>query len=141
MLPWFPPLLTMRGHAVAGPITPFQKRLRRDASSGRKRRSRCLVRHGARSTMSRSGACAAPAREGAVRRLSMAVAVLSLVLAACGQPAPGGGTAAAPSATVAATASPTRGGTAIVAVSPLPSTPAALYAAQAVAATLDNGRV
>src|SRR5436190_1578463 len=132
MLPWFPPLLTMRGHAVAGPITPFQKRLRRDASSGRKGRSRCLARHGARSTMTRSGACASPAREGAVRRLSLAIAVLSLVLAACGQPAPGGGTAAAPSATVAATASPTRGGTAIVAIWQFPSTLAAHYANQTV---------
>ena len=89
--------------------------------------------------MTRSGACASPAREGAVRRLSLAIAVLSLVLAACGQPAPGGGTAAAPSATVAATASPTRGGTAIVAIWQFPSTLAAHYANQTVTDIVNNG--
>jgi peptide/nickel transport system substrate-binding protein len=69
----------------------------------------------------------------------MAVAVLSLVLAACGQPAPGGGTSAAPSATVAATASPTRGGTAIVAIWQFPATLAAHYANQTVTTIVNNG--
>ena len=74
-----------------------------------------------------------------MRRLSMAIAVLSLVLAACGQPAPGGGTSAAPSATVAATASPTPGGTAIVAIWQFPATLAAHYANQTVTTIVNNG--
>jgi len=69
----------------------------------------------------------------------MAIAVLSLVLAACGQPAPGGGTSAAPSATVAATASPTPGGTAIVAIWQFPATLAAHYANQTVTTIVNNG--
>jgi len=69
----------------------------------------------------------------------MAIAVLSLVLAACGQPAPGGGTSAAPSATVSATASPTPGGTAIVAIWQFPATLAAHYANQTVTTIVNNG--
>ena len=73
-----------------------------------------------------------------MRRLSMAVAVVSLVLAACGQPAEVG-TSAAPSATVAATASPTPGGTAIVAIWQFPATLAAHYANQTVTTIVNNG--
>ena len=69
----------------------------------------------------------------------MAVAVFSLVLAACGQPAPGGGTSPAPSGSVAATAAPTRGGTAIVAIWQFPATLAAHYANQTVTTIVDNG--
>src|SRR5437867_2441079 len=68
----------------------------------------------------------------------MAVAVVSLVLAACGQPAEVG-TSAAPSATVAATASPTTGGTAIVAIWQFPATLAAHYANQTVTTIVNNG--
>ena len=68
----------------------------------------------------------------------MAIAVLSLVLAACGQPAEVG-TSAAPSATVAATASPTSGGTAIVAIWQFPATLAAHYANQTVTTIVNNG--
>jgi len=74
-----------------------------------------------------------------VRRLAIALAAFGLVIAACGQPAPGAGTSAAPSATVAATASPTRGGTAIVAIWQFPATLAAHYANQTVTDIVDNG--
>jgi len=74
-----------------------------------------------------------------VRRLAIALAAFGLVIAACGQPAPGAGTSAAPSATVAATASPTRGGTAIVAIWQFPATLAAHYANQTVTTIVDNG--
>jgi len=74
-----------------------------------------------------------------VRRLAIALAALGLVIAACGQPAPGTGTSPAPSATVAATASPTRGGTAIVAIWQFPSTLAAHYANQTVTDIVNNG--
>ncbi len=74
-----------------------------------------------------------------MRRLAIALAAFGLVIAACGQPAPGTGTSAAPSATVAATASPTRGGTAIVAIWQFPATLAAHYANQTVTDIVDNG--
>ncbi len=74
-----------------------------------------------------------------MRRLAIALAAFGLVIAACGQPAPGAGTSAAPSATVAATASPTRGGTAIVAIWQFPATLAAHYANQTVTDIVDNG--
>jgi peptide/nickel transport system substrate-binding protein len=74
-----------------------------------------------------------------VRRLAIALAALGLVITACGQPAPGTGTSPAPSATVAATASPTRGGTAIVAIWQFPSTLAAHYANQTVTDIVNNG--
>ena len=74
-----------------------------------------------------------------MRRLVIALAAFGLVIAACGQPAPGAGTSAAPSATVAATASPTRGGTAIVAIWQFPATLAAHYANQTVTDIVDNG--
>ena len=74
-----------------------------------------------------------------MRRLAIALAAFGLVIAACGQPAPGAGTSAAPSATVAATASPTRGGTAIVAIWQFPATLAAHYANQTVTTIVDNG--
>jgi peptide/nickel transport system substrate-binding protein len=74
-----------------------------------------------------------------VRRLAIALAAFGLVIAACGQPAPGAGTSGAPSATVAATASPTRGGTAIVAIWQFPATLAAHYANQTVTTIVDNG--
>lgn len=78
-----------------------------------------------------------PAREGVVRRLSLAFAVLSLVVAACGQPAPGGGATSAPTTT--ASASPTRGGTAIVAIWQFPATLAAHYQNQTVSTIVNNG--
>jgi len=74
-----------------------------------------------------------------VRRLAIAFAVIGSLITACGQPAPGTGTSPAPSGTVAATASPTRGGTAIVAIWQFPSTLAAHYANQTVTDIVDNG--
>ncbi len=72
-----------------------------------------------------------------MRRLFIACAVFGLVSAACGQPAPGGGTSPAPTATAAA--SPTRGGTAIVAIWQFPATLAAHYANQTVTTIVNNG--
>ena len=74
-----------------------------------------------------------------MRRLAIALAAFGLVIGACGQPTPGGGTPAAPSATVAATESPTRGGTAIVAIWQFPATLAAHYANQTVTTIVNNG--
>ncbi len=74
-----------------------------------------------------------------MRRLAIAFAVIGSLITACGQPAPGTGTSPAPSGTVAATASPTRGGTAIVAIWQFPSTLAAHYANQTVTDIVDNG--
>jgi peptide/nickel transport system substrate-binding protein len=72
-----------------------------------------------------------------MRRLSIALAAIGLVIAGCGQPAPVGGTSPAPSASVAAT--PTRGGTAIIAIWQEPSTLAPHYANQTVTDIVDYG--
>jgi len=78
--------------------------------------------------------------EDTMRRLFIGLAAIGLVIAACAQsPAPGAGTSPAPSATPAATASPTRGGTAIVAIWQFPSTLAAHYANQTVTSIVNNG--
>ena len=74
-----------------------------------------------------------------MRRLSIALAAIGLVIAGCGQPAPVGGTSPAPSASVAAT--PTRGGTAIIAIWQEPSTLAPHYANQTVTDIVDYGVV
>jgi peptide/nickel transport system substrate-binding protein len=65
------------------------------------------------------------------------LAAIGLVIAGCGQPAPVGGTSPAPSASVAAT--PTRGGTAIIAIWQEPSTLAPHYANQTVTDIVDYG--
>ncbi len=74
-----------------------------------------------------------------MKRLAIALAVVGLVGAACGQPAPGGGPTTSPAPTAAATASPTRGGTAIVAIWQFPATLAAHYANQTVTTLVHNG--
>jgi peptide/nickel transport system substrate-binding protein len=75
-----------------------------------------------------------------MRRLSIGLAAIGLVIAACAQsPAPGAGTSSAPTASAAATASPTRGGTAIVAIWQEPSTLAAHYANQTVTDVVNFG--
>ncbi|HKY52029.1 MAG TPA: peptide ABC transporter substrate-binding protein [Candidatus Limnocylindria bacterium] len=74
-----------------------------------------------------------------MRRLAIALAVVGLVGSACGQPPPGGGATSAPTGTAAATATPTRGGTAIVAIWQFPSTLAAHYANQTVTDIVNNG--
>ena len=75
-----------------------------------------------------------------MRRLSIGLAAIGLVIAACAQsPAPGAGTSSAPTASAAATASPTRGGTAIVAIWQEPSTLAAHYANQTVSDVVNFG--
>ncbi|HEY9325145.1 MAG TPA: peptide ABC transporter substrate-binding protein [Candidatus Limnocylindria bacterium] len=75
-----------------------------------------------------------------MRRLSIGLAAIGLVIAACAQsPAPGAGTSSAPTASAAATASPTRGGTAIVAIWQEPSTLAANYANQTVTDVVNFG--
>ena len=78
--------------------------------------------------------------EDTMRRLSIGLAAIGLVIAACAQsPAPGAGTSSAPTASAAATASPTRGGTAIVAIWQEPSTLAAHYANQTVTDVVNFG--
>ena len=72
-----------------------------------------------------------------VRRLSIALAVFGLVIAACAAPPPAVTTSSAPSASAAAT--PTRGGTAIVAIWQEPSTLAAHYANQTVTDVVNFG--
>jgi len=72
-----------------------------------------------------------------MRRLSIALGAIGLVIAGCGQPAPVGGTSPAPSASVAAT--PTRGGTAIIAIWQEPSTLAPHYANQTVTDIVNYG--
>jgi peptide/nickel transport system substrate-binding protein len=74
-----------------------------------------------------------------MRRLSIALAAIGLVIAGCGQPAPVGGTSPAPSASAAAT--PTRGGTAIIAIWQEPSTLAPHYAKQTVTDIVTYGVV
>jgi peptide/nickel transport system substrate-binding protein len=74
-----------------------------------------------------------------MRRLSIALAAIGLVIAGCGQPAPVGGTSPAPSASAAAT--PTRGGTAIIAIWQEPSTLAPHYANQTVTDIVTYGVV
>jgi peptide/nickel transport system substrate-binding protein len=75
-----------------------------------------------------------------MRRLSIGLAAIGLVIASCAQsPAPGAGTSSAPTAPAAATASPTRGGTAIVAIWQEPSTLAANYANQTVTDVVNFG--
>jgi peptide/nickel transport system substrate-binding protein len=74
-----------------------------------------------------------------VRRLTIALGAIGLVIAACGQPAPGTGTSPAPSGSVAASASPARGGTAIVAIWQFPATLAPHYANQTVSTIVTNG--
>jgi peptide/nickel transport system substrate-binding protein len=63
----------------------------------------------------------------------MAVAVLGLIGSACGQPPPGGGATTTPAGTVAATSSPTRGGTFIFAMWQEPTTLAPHHANQTIA--------
>jgi peptide/nickel transport system substrate-binding protein len=77
--------------------------------------------------------------EVTMRRLSIALAAIGLVIAGCGQPAPVGGTSPAPSASAAAT--PTRGGTAIIAIWQEPSTLAPHYANQTVTDIVTYGVV
>src|SRR3979490_1668249 len=72
-----------------------------------------------------------------MRRLSIALGAFGLVIAGCGQPAPAGGTSPAPSSSAAAT--PTRGGTAIVAIWQEPATLAAHYANQTVTDVVNFG--
>ena len=72
-----------------------------------------------------------------MRRLSIALVAFGLVIAGCGQPAPAGGTSPAPSSSAAAT--PTRGGTAIVAIWQEPATLAAHYANQTVTDVVNFG--
>jgi peptide/nickel transport system substrate-binding protein len=67
------------------------------------------------------------------------LAAIGLVIAGCGQPAPVGGTSPAPSASAAAT--PTRGGTAIIAIWQEPSTLAPHYANQTVTDIVTYGVV
>src|SRR5688572_15526763 len=73
-----------------------------------------------------------------MRRLSIAFAVAGLIAAACGQP-PTGTSSPAPSAAASATAAPTRGGTAIVAIWQEPATLAAHYANQTVTDIVNYG--
>ena len=75
-----------------------------------------------------------------MRRLSIAFAVAGLIAAACGQP-PSGSASPAPSAAVSAAASPTRGGTAIIAIWQEPTTLLPLYRNQTVATVVGNAVV
>ncbi len=77
-----------------------------------------------------------------MRRLSIAFVVAGLIGAACGQP-PTGTTSPAPSAAASASAaaSPTRGGTAIIAIWQEPTTLLPLYRNQTVATVVGNGVV
>jgi peptide/nickel transport system substrate-binding protein len=74
-----------------------------------------------------------------MRRLAIAFAVAGLMSTACAAPPPGSGATSAPTGTVAATAAPARGGTAIVAIWQFPSTLAAHYANQTVTDIVNNG--
>jgi peptide/nickel transport system substrate-binding protein len=73
-----------------------------------------------------------------MKRLTIAFAVAGLIAAACGQP-PTGTVSPAPSVVASATAAPTRGGTAIVAIWQEPTTLLPLYRNQTVATVVGNG--
>jgi peptide/nickel transport system substrate-binding protein len=72
-------------------------------------------------------------------RLSVAFVVAGLIAAACGQQPPPTGATSTPGTSATAAASPTRGGTAIIAIWQEPSTLLPLYRNQTVATVVGNG--